>query len=80
MIENISIETEPHQYEFSRLNLEYTVMSKRKLMALVVENLRRFSKTADPFNPIPIIVPNANLAKWLQLALSRRQSVVFNGH
>ncbi len=27
----------PHQYEFSRLNLAYTVMSKRKLMTLVTE-------------------------------------------
>ncbi|MCZ8486109.1 glutamate--tRNA ligase family protein [Vibrio lentus] len=27
------------QYEFSRSNLEYTVMSKRKLNQLVVENL-----------------------------------------
>ncbi|MGH9126585.1 MAG: glutamine--tRNA ligase/YqeY domain fusion protein [Acidimicrobiales bacterium] len=25
----------PHQYEFARLNLDYTVMSKRKLLALV---------------------------------------------
>ncbi len=39
VIQNISIETEPHQYEFSRLNLEYTVMSKRKLNSLVEENL-----------------------------------------
>lgn len=39
VIENISIETEPHQYEFSRLNLEYTVMSKRKLNQLVTEEL-----------------------------------------
>lgn len=39
VIENISIESEPRQYEFSRLNLEYTVMSKRKLNALVEENL-----------------------------------------
>jgi glutaminyl-tRNA synthetase len=29
----------PHQYEFSRLNLEYTVMSKRKLQQLVKDNL-----------------------------------------
>lgn len=29
----------PHQYEFSRLNLEYTVMSKRKLQILVEKNL-----------------------------------------
>jgi glutaminyl-tRNA synthetase len=28
----------PHQYEFSRLNLEYTVMSKRKLSILVENN------------------------------------------
>lgn len=39
VIQNISIESEPHQYEFSRLNLEYTVMSKRKLNMLVEENL-----------------------------------------
>jgi glutaminyl-tRNA synthetase len=29
----------PHQYEFSRLNLEYTVMSKRKLQQLVENEL-----------------------------------------
>ena len=29
----------PHQYEFARLNLTYTIMSKRKLMRLVEENL-----------------------------------------
>ncbi|MFD2180119.1 glutamine--tRNA ligase [Veronia pacifica] len=39
VLENISIECTPHQYEFSRLNLEYTVMSKRKLSQLVSENL-----------------------------------------
>lgn len=38
VIENISIETVPRQYEFSRLNLEYTVLSKRKLIQLVDEN------------------------------------------
>lgn len=31
-------EYRPHQYEFSRLNLNYTVMSKRKLLQLVKEN------------------------------------------
>ncbi|HET6409142.1 MAG TPA: glutamine--tRNA ligase/YqeY domain fusion protein [Chthoniobacteraceae bacterium] len=31
----------PHQYEFARLNLTYTVMSKRKLMQLVKEGLVR---------------------------------------
>jgi glutaminyl-tRNA synthetase len=31
----------PHQYEFARLNLSYTIMSKRKLMALVKDGLVR---------------------------------------
>lgn len=39
VIDNISIPAHPQQIEFSRLNLEYTVMSKRKLAALVEENL-----------------------------------------
>ena len=39
VLDNISIESRPHQYEFSRLNLEYTMMSKRKLNDLVVENI-----------------------------------------
>ena len=39
VIENISIAAHPQQIEFSRLNLEYTVMSKRKLAALVEDNL-----------------------------------------
>ncbi|MGR5278618.1 glutamine--tRNA ligase [Vibrio rotiferianus] len=39
VLDNITIECRPHQYEFSRLNLEYTVMSKRKLNQLVTEKL-----------------------------------------
>jgi glutaminyl-tRNA synthetase len=39
VLENVSIDVVPHQYESSRLNLEYTVMSKRKLHTLVEENL-----------------------------------------
>ena len=35
LLDNISIECHPQQIEFSRLNLEYTVMSKRKLTSLV---------------------------------------------
>ena len=37
VIENISIDCNPKQYEFSRLNLEYTVLSKRRLIQLVDE-------------------------------------------
>ena len=38
VLDNISIDCRPRQYEFSRLNIEYTMMSKRKLNALVTEN------------------------------------------
>ncbi|MGY0576482.1 MAG: glutamine--tRNA ligase [Paraglaciecola chathamensis] len=37
VLENITIDVVPRQYEFSRLNLEYTVLSKRKLIQLVEE-------------------------------------------
>jgi glutaminyl-tRNA synthetase len=39
VIDNVSVPAIPHQYEFSRLNLEYTLMSKRKLNDLVEDNL-----------------------------------------
>ncbi|WP_075180688.1 glutamine--tRNA ligase [Pantoea sp. 1.19] len=39
VLDNISIPVHPRQYEFSRLNLEYTVMSKRKLTQLVTEKV-----------------------------------------
>jgi glutaminyl-tRNA synthetase len=39
VIDHVSVPTKPHQYEFSRLNLEYTLMSKRKLNTLVEEKL-----------------------------------------
>ena len=38
VIDNISIASQPRQYEFSRLNLEYTVLSKRKLIDLVTDH------------------------------------------
>jgi glutaminyl-tRNA synthetase len=43
ILENVlpedEVETRPHQYEFARLNLDYTIMSKRKLLHLVEEDL-----------------------------------------
>jgi len=39
ILDNISIECHPRQIEFSRLNLQYTVMSKRLLTQLVSEGL-----------------------------------------
>ena len=38
VLDNISIDCHPQQIEFSRLNLQYTVVSKRKLTELVVDN------------------------------------------
>ncbi len=38
LIENCPVPSRPRQYEFARLNLNYTVMSKRKLLRLVTEN------------------------------------------
>jgi glutaminyl-tRNA synthetase len=35
VVENVPVPSRPHQYEFARLNLNYTVMSKRKLLELV---------------------------------------------
>ncbi|MCO6545600.1 MAG: glutamine--tRNA ligase [Gilliamella sp.] len=39
VLDNITIEVRPHQYEFSRLNLEYAITSKRKLNLLVSEKI-----------------------------------------
>ncbi|MCF7936217.1 MAG: glutamine--tRNA ligase/YqeY domain fusion protein [Synergistales bacterium] len=34
-LDNVSVPSRPHQYEFARLNLSHTIMSKRKLLELV---------------------------------------------
>jgi glutaminyl-tRNA synthetase len=39
VLDNITIPAHPRQYEFSRLNLEYAIMSKRKLNQLVTEKV-----------------------------------------
>ncbi len=39
LLDNLFPEPRPHQYEFARLNLDYTVMSKRKLLHLVEESM-----------------------------------------
>ncbi|MEN6441914.1 MAG: glutamine--tRNA ligase/YqeY domain fusion protein [Syntrophobacter sp.] len=48
-LENIDVPSRPQQYEFARLNLSYTVMSKRKLLRLVQE--KRVSGWDDPRMP-----------------------------
>ncbi|MEJ2577101.1 MAG: glutamine--tRNA ligase, partial [Gammaproteobacteria bacterium] len=49
VLDNISAPSHPRQIEFSRLNLEYTVMSKRRLTQLVDEG--RVSGWDDPRMP-----------------------------
>jgi glutaminyl-tRNA synthetase len=41
LIENLPVPSRPHQYEFARLNLTHTVLSKRVLLRLVNEGLVR---------------------------------------
>lgn len=48
-LSNLPVPHQPHQYEFSRLNLTYTVMSKRKLLQLVQD--RDVSGWDDPRMP-----------------------------
>ena len=38
VLDQLDLPCRPHQYEFARLNLSYTVLSKRKLIQLVDEN------------------------------------------
>ncbi|MBV9496973.1 MAG: glutamine--tRNA ligase, partial [Acidobacteria bacterium] len=49
LIENVRVPSRPRQYEFARLNLNYTVMSKRKLLRLVQE--KHVSGWDDPRMP-----------------------------
>ena len=41
LIENLPVPSQPHQYEFARLNLTHTVLSKRFLLRLVTEGFVR---------------------------------------
>jgi glutaminyl-tRNA synthetase len=49
LVEHCRTETVPHQYEFARLNLNYTVMSKRRLLQLVTDG--RVAGWDDPRMP-----------------------------
>ena len=49
LIENLPLPSRPQQIEFARLNLTYTVMSKRKLLQLVTE--KHVSGWDDPRMP-----------------------------
>ncbi|WP_343192476.1 glutamine--tRNA ligase [Buchnera aphidicola (Taiwanaphis decaspermi)] len=46
ILKNIEVKNKPKQYEFSRLKLEYTVLSKRKIQTLINNNI--IKKWNDP--------------------------------
>jgi glutaminyl-tRNA synthetase len=48
-LQNVTVPSQPRQIEFARLNLNYTVMSKRKLLQLVTE--KHVSGWDDPRMP-----------------------------
>jgi glutaminyl-tRNA synthetase len=81
----------PHQYEFARLNLNYTVMSKRKLLQLVQENivngwddprmptisgLRRRGYTANLFvNFVILLVPKEKILSIFHFEFCLREDL-----
>ena len=51
LIEHLPVPSQPRQIEFARLNLTYTVMSKRKLLELVRGGARRAAGTTRACRP-----------------------------
>jgi len=80
VVANVSVPSRPRQIEFARLNLTYTVMSKRKLLQLVEQKL--VSGWDDP--RLPTLkglrrrgyTPEAIRAFCEQIGVSKRESVV----
>ena len=80
LIENLPVPARPRQYEFSRLNITHTVLSKRRLMQLVTEG--HVAGWDDP--RMPTIsglrrrgVPAASIRDFIaRLAISKTEGVV----
>jgi glutaminyl-tRNA synthetase len=74
------IPSRPHQYEFARLNLTYTVMSKRKFLQLV--NEKHVSGWDDPRMPTLVGIrrrgytPEAIRAFCERIGVGKRENVV----
>ena len=80
LIENLPVPSRPHQYEFARLNIAYTVLSKRVLTKLVHEGY--VSGWDDPRMPTLAAqrrrgVPAAALREFVRrIGVARAYSVV----
>jgi glutaminyl-tRNA synthetase len=76
----IARDSRPRQYEFARGNLDYTVMSKRKLLELVKDGL--VSGWDDPRMPTLAglrrrgVTPEAIRAFWARMGVARTESRV----
>jgi glutaminyl-tRNA synthetase len=80
LIENLPVPARPRQIEFARLNLTYTVMSKRRFLALVEE--RHVSGWDDPRMPTIVgmrrrgYTPEAIRAFCDRIGVAKRENVV----
>ena len=79
-LENIPTPCHPQQIEFARGNLDYTVMSKRKLLQLVEEG--HVSGWDDPRMPTIAglrrrgYTPEAIRAFWEEMGISKSESII----
>ncbi len=80
LIENLPVPSKPRQIEFARLNLTYTVMSKRRLLELVEE--RHVSGWDDPRMPTIVgmrrrgYTPQAIRAFCDRIGVAKRENMV----
>ena len=83
VVEHIPVECRPRQYEFARGNLDYTVMSKRKLLTLV--NEERVNGWDDPRMPTIAglrrrgFTPESIRAFWDRMGVAKANSRVDMG-
>jgi len=79
-IANVDAPSTPHQYEFARLNLDYTIMSKRKLLELVED--KHVEGWDDPRMPTISGVrrrgyPAAGIRKFMeQIGVGKQNNVI----
>jgi len=82
-VENIPAPCRPRQIEFARGNLDYTVMSKRRLLQLVEEG--HVSGWDDPRMPTISGIrrrgytPEAVRAFWTEMGISKQESIIEMG-